>query len=95
MRYNITKNTKPRNILFINIVQSYYKSDQIYQYTRTIKYERLQIQIDLKRIGLQITLYKYLIKYSIQVNDIQKLIHTYTQYKRDRERDNEHKIFTW
>ena len=45
-------------------------------------------KIDLKRIVLQITLYKYLFKYTPQT-------HTHAQYKTDRERDNEHKIFTW
>ena len=36
-----------------------------------------KIQIDLKKIALQITLYNYLFKYTTQVNDIQQ-INTYT-----------------
>ena len=77
MRYNITKIQNQR----ISCISILFKV-----ITRVIKYiniqeqpnmERLHIQIDLKRIIIQITLYKYLFKYTTQVNDIQQ-INTYT-----------------
>ena len=79
MRYNITKKLNKRKScisILCNIITRVNK----YIYTqRKRNMKNYKYKIDIKRNILQITLYKYLIKYTTQENDIQQNnIYTYT-----------------